>query len=95
MPTFQAVEDLERSAASFGLCFQPFQVGVKLVFGNALASFQFFHAGADFGIDFLAVRCKPFIPFMQDFKGAVNHVVAAAVSAGAQRLRDALFLFGL
>ena len=43
----------------------------------------------------VSVGRQPFVLLMQHFEGAVDHVIEAAIGPGAQRLRDAVFLFGL
>ena len=86
---------LEQSPASFRLGLQSREVGVQLLLGNTLAPLQLFDAGANLGVVRLAVGRQPFILLVQHFEGTVYHVVGVGVSAGAQRLSDAMFLFGL
>jgi hypothetical protein len=83
---------LKRSAVSFRLSFLPFKVGVKLVFGKALAALQFVNARADFFFNRLAVCHQPFILFVQHVKRLVYHVIRALICAGPQCLRDVVFL---
>jgi hypothetical protein len=68
------------SAASRRLSFQPIKVEVKLVFRDTFPPLQFFDAGADFGVDFLAVCRQPLVALVQNFQRTVNHVVVAAVA---------------
>ncbi|HWF47263.1 MAG TPA: hypothetical protein VG168_09675, partial [Bryobacteraceae bacterium] len=71
------------SAASLRLSFQPCKVGVKLIFRNAFTAFQLLNSSMNLLFNGLPVRHEPFVPLAQHFEGAINHLVRAAVSAGA------------
>jgi len=53
------------STASFRLSFEPFEVAVKLMFGNPLAAFQFFNARTNLRVNRLPVSCELFVLFVQ------------------------------
>jgi hypothetical protein len=75
--------------------FQPYEIGVQFIFWDAYPALQLRDAAANFGIDGLAFGDEPLILFMQHIQSAVNHVIRAVVSAGAQRLRNPVFPFGV
>ncbi|SPF55189.1 hypothetical protein SBA4_70031 [Candidatus Sulfopaludibacter sp. SbA4] len=80
------------TSASFGLCFQAFQIRVKLVFGYSFSTVEFLESSIDFRVDFLTICGEPFILLAQNFQRPVDHFLGSLISAGAQSFSNSMLL---
>jgi hypothetical protein len=73
------------------LSFQPFQVPIQFILGNAFPTFQFLDAPVNFRVDGLAVGPEPFILLVEHLQRAIDHLIRTPADAVSVKRYRALF----